>query len=112
MKYKIVLVPFPFDDLSSSKVRPAICLTDEIHPYSHIVLAFITSQVSNNPSATDLIIDAKDADFPLTGLKVSSMIRLHRLMTISKTIIQRELGELSKNQKTKNENRLRKLFEI
>ena len=28
MKYKIVLVPFPFDDLRANKVRPAVCLTD------------------------------------------------------------------------------------
>jgi hypothetical protein len=33
MKYKVVLVPFPFDDLSSSKVRPAVCLTDPIGPH-------------------------------------------------------------------------------
>jgi hypothetical protein len=32
MKYKIVLVPFPFDDLTATKVRPAACLTDEIKP--------------------------------------------------------------------------------
>ncbi len=75
MKYKIVLVPFPFDDLSSSKVRPAICLTDEIQPYGHIVLAFVTSKVSANSSATDFIIDSQDVDFAKTGLKVSSTIR-------------------------------------
>jgi len=62
MKYKIVLVPFPFDDLSSKKVRPAICLTDKIKPYNHVVLAFITSQVLPNPTATDFVIDVKDAD--------------------------------------------------
>lgn len=67
MKYKVVLVPFPFDDLLANKVRPAVCLTDGIQPFGHIVLAFITSQVSNNPSATDLIIDTKDADFLLRG---------------------------------------------
>lgn len=112
MKNKIVLVPFPFDDLSSSKVRPAVCLTDKIQPYGHIVLAIITSKVSANPSDTDFTIDSKDIDFSLTGLKVSSTIRLHRLMTISKTIIQRQLGELSKNQQTEIRNRLRKLFGI
>ncbi len=37
MKYKIVLVSFPFDDLTAIKVRPAVCLTDEIKPHSHIV---------------------------------------------------------------------------
>lgn len=112
MKYKIVIVPFPFDDLSSSKVRPAVCLTDEIQPYGHIVLAFITSRVSANPSATDFVIDSQDADFALTGLKVSSTIRLHRLMTVSSKIIKRELGELSKIHQTEIENRLRILFAI
>ncbi|HXU31960.1 MAG TPA: type II toxin-antitoxin system PemK/MazF family toxin, partial [Thermoanaerobaculia bacterium] len=29
-KHKVVLVPFPFDDLSSTKVRPAVCLTEPI----------------------------------------------------------------------------------
>jgi mRNA interferase MazF len=112
MKYKIVLVPFPFDDLTATKMRPAICLTDEIKPHSHIVLAFITSQVSANASATDFVIDKSDADFAVTGLKVSSMIRLHRLMTVTKSIIRRELGELSVAQQTEIDNRLRKLFNL
>ena len=112
MKYKIVLVPFPFDDLSANKVRPAVCLTNEIQPYGHVVLAFITSRVSSNPSDTDFVIDTKDTDFANTGLKTSSMIHLHRLMTISRAIIRRELGELSKNQQEEIENRLRKLFEL
>ncbi|MDQ6786911.1 MAG: type II toxin-antitoxin system PemK/MazF family toxin [Acidobacteriota bacterium] len=112
MKYKIVIVPFPFDDLSGQKARPAVCLTDEIQPYGHIVLAFITSKVSANPSAADFVIDSQDKDFVQTGLKVSSTVRLHRLMTISSKIVTRELGELSKIQQTEIENRLRKLFGI
>ena len=112
MKYKIVLVPFPFDDLTANKVRPAVCLTDEIKPHSHIILAFITSQVSANASATDFVIDKSDADFVTTGLKVSSTIRLHRLMTVTKSIVLRELGKLSLAQRTEIENRLRKLFNL
>jgi mRNA interferase MazF len=112
MKNKIVLVPFPFDDLSSHKVRPAVCLTDEINPHNHIVLAFITSQVQQIQSDTDFVIDLQDADFGQTGLRVSSTIRLHRLMTVSASIIKRELGELSQNQQTEVENRLRKLFNL
>ncbi len=112
MKYKIVLVPFPFDDLTANKVRPAVCLTDEIKPHSHIVLAFITSRISASSSATDFVIDKSDADFATTGLKVSSTICLHRLMTITKSIILRELGELSSLQQTEIDNRLRKLFNL
>ena len=112
MKDKIVLVPFPFDDLTASKVRPAVCLTDEIKPHSHLVLAFITSRISASTSATDFVIDKSDADFATTGLKVSSTIRLHRLMTVTKSIVLSELGELSLAQRTEIENRLRKLFNL
>ncbi|MGH9946560.1 MAG: type II toxin-antitoxin system PemK/MazF family toxin [Pyrinomonadaceae bacterium] len=92
MKNKIVWVPFPFDDLSSSKARPAVCLTRVIKLYDHIVLAFITSRISNEPSSTDLVIELNDRGFAVTGLKVASTIRLHRLMTISRKMIRRELG--------------------
>ena len=98
MKYKILLVPFPFDDLTASKVRPAVCLTNEIKPHNHIVLAFITSRILASASATDFVIDKSDTDFATTGLKVSSTIRLHRLMTVTKSIVLRELSELSLSQ--------------
>ena len=45
-KDKIVLVPFPFDDLSAEKVRPAVCLTDPIGQHRHVILAFITSNTN------------------------------------------------------------------
>ena len=35
MKGKVVPVPFPFDDLSTSKVRPAVYLTDPVGPHHH-----------------------------------------------------------------------------
>lgn len=112
MKSKIVLVPFPFDDLSSQKVRPALCPTDEIPPHGHLVLAFITSQISATPAKTDLVIEANDADFASTGLKVSSTIRLHRLMTVTKSIIHRQLGELSVNHQAEVRDLLRNLFDL
>ena len=37
LKHKVVLVPFPFDDISTNKVRPAVCLTDPIGPHSHMM---------------------------------------------------------------------------
>lgn len=110
MKYRIVLVPFPFDDLTSVKVRPAVCLTDEIAPYDHVVLAFITSSLSAPLAATDLAIFQGDEDFATTGLKVDSTIRLHRLMTVASGMIRRQLGKLSAKQERAIEERLRTLF--
>jgi mRNA interferase MazF len=74
MKFSVVLVPFPFDDLTFAKVRPAVCLTNDIQPYGHVVLAFITSRVFASPTDTDLVIDESDPDFIQTGLKVASTV--------------------------------------
>ena len=108
MKHKIVLVPFPFDDYSSTKVRPAVCLTSKIGNYNHIVIAFITSQNPKDTTDTDITLDKSDE----TGLKVKSFIRLHRLTTIPYDLIQRQLGQLPKNKEDELEQKLKTLFGI
>ncbi len=111
-KYKVVLVPFPFDDLSSSKVRPAVCLTEPIGQYKHVVLAFISSKVPADLLESDVLIATDDDDFKTSGLRVSSALRLHRMMTATVNIIQRELGELSEKKQEVVKSRLRELFEL
>lgn len=78
IKGRVVLVPFPFDDLSSTKVRPAVCLTDAIGPHRHVIMAFISSQAPTDIVETDVVLDATQADFATTGLRVPSILRLHR----------------------------------
>ena len=111
-KHKIVLVPFPFDDLSSSKVRPAVCLSDPIGKHRQVVLAFITSRIPDDPLATDLVIREDDPDFAETGLRVSSTVQIHRLMTVTTALIQRELGDLSPKLQSGADARLRLLFDL
>ena len=111
-KYKVVLVPFPFDDLTTHKVRPAVCLTDPIGPHRHVVAAFITSQTPADLLSSDLLLDADDEGFEQTGLRVTSTLRLHRLLTIPAQLIKRELGQLSGDSINLVEQRLRILFGI
>ncbi len=111
IKGKLVLVPFPFDDLSSAKLRPAVCLTNPIGSHKHVVLAFITSTIPNEILKTDIVIDSKRDDFSITGLHVSSAIRLHRLMTVTTSLIQRELGNLSSLMEVEVNEKLPKLFD-
>jgi mRNA interferase MazF len=111
-KGKVVLVPSPFDDLSAAKVRPAVCLTNPLGVHRHVILAFITSQPPTSLTNFDIVLDARAPDFPATGLRVSSTLRLHRLMTVTTSIIQRELGTLSSRLQAKVNARLRDLFEL
>ncbi|HEY4232432.1 MAG TPA: type II toxin-antitoxin system PemK/MazF family toxin [Lacipirellulaceae bacterium] len=112
MKHKVVLVPFPFDDLAGTEVRPAVCLTEPIGPHRHVVLAFVTSQVPASRLATDIVFESSDPDFAATGLRMSSKLQLHRLMTVTTTLIRRELGELSPRFQAELEKGLRKVFEL
>ncbi len=110
MKWKIVLVPFPFDDLTGTKVRPAVCLTEEISTYQHVVIAFITSQVTKASEPSDILLLASSPDFPSTGLKASSAIRLHRLVTIPISLMRRHLGNLPTGLQSTVEQKLMALF--
>ena len=107
---KIVLVPFPFDDLSTRKVRPAACLTEAVGPHRHLVLAFITSRIPSPLLDSDLVVDSDHPDFAGTGLQVSSTLRLHRLMTATTGLIERELGELSSELPSQVASKLQRLF--
>ena len=109
-KGKVVLVPFPFDDLTTSKVRPAVCLTDPIGPHRHVIVAFISSQTPADPTSTDVVLDPRRNDFGATGLRVASVLRLHRLVTLTTGLIQRELGELSPAWREETDKKLVSLF--
>ncbi len=109
-KGKVVLVPFPFDDLSTFKVRPALCLTEPIGPNRHIIVAFITSRIDPELAVTDILLDPTQPKFSTLGLKVPSTLKLHRVITIAAAMIRRELGILSSAQQAQVDDRLRRLF--
>lgn len=112
MRFRVVLVPFPFDDLSGQKVRPAVCLSDAIGTHRHVVLAFITSTVPATLEPTDIVLATGTPDFAATGLRVSSTLRLHRMVTVSSGIIRRQMGVLTPNVQAQVQQRLRALFAL
>ena len=87
----IVLVRFPFTDLSGSKRRPAIVLA--AYP-PDIVVAFISSQVPIELEPSDVMLTPTSPFFVSTGLKVASIIRLRKVATLEESLITRSLGQL------------------
>lgn len=110
LKGKIVLVPFPFDDLTTTKVRPAVCLSEKIGKHDHVVLAFISSQLPERILKFDCLIESTHENFNTTGLMRSSTLRLHRLITVTISIIRRELGRLPPGLQNEVDEKLRNLF--
>lgn len=91
---KIVLVPFPFTDLSSSKVRPALIVSDPKYADQDVSVLFVSSRLAKKKSPTDYSIKPADPHFKQTGLKVASFIKCNKVATLDKKIVLGELGSL------------------
>lgn len=91
----VVLTPFPFTDLSGQKVRPALVVSRSDRPGPDVLLAFMTSKRPPTLAQSDLVVDNGHADFARTGLKVSSVVKLDKLVTVEQAILLGELGEFS-----------------
>jgi len=93
VKGDIVLIPFPFTDLSSTKLRPAVILSVD-NQGNDITVCFISSQNISNLRSDEFLIDSKDPSFSTTGLKISSKVRVSRIVTIDRRLLTRRIGKL------------------
>lgn len=92
MKGKIVLVPFPFTDLTAAKLRPALVINES---ENDVILAFISSKIPAHLSASDVPLTRTHAGFQFTGLKEDSVIKLDKVATVIKKLVVAELGEVN-----------------
>jgi mRNA interferase MazF len=89
VKGEVIVVPFPFSDLSQAKRRPALVLA--ALRGEDVILCQITSQVRDDPHAIPL----ENVDFASGGLRQSSHIRPGRIFTADSHIILYTAGRLS-----------------
>jgi mRNA interferase MazF len=91
----VVLIRYPFTDLSGAKVRPALVLTpDDLLPRLEDVLClFISSAMPEELLPTDFMLEPGHASFLKTGLKRRSVFRMHKLALLHKDLVLRVLGE-------------------
>ena len=85
----IVLVRFPFSDLSQSKLRPAIVLADAGRG------DWILCQVTSNPYADTRAIMLSDESFRQGGLQRTSYARPAKLFTANHELMVAEVGVLT-----------------
>ena len=81
LKGQVVIVPFPFSDLSGSKRRPALVIADP--GGSDVVLCQITSKAKYDGMEVSLFA----ADFVTGGLPVASNIRPNKLFTADRATL-------------------------
>lgn len=85
---QVVVVNFPFSDLSASKLRPALVLAEAGR--GDWILCQITSKSYGDPRAIELTT----TDFAQGSLRVTSYARPGKLFTAHQSIISGQPGEL------------------
>ena len=86
----VVLVSFPFSDLSEAKLRPALVLADSGRD------DWILCQITSNPYADPCAVELTDFDFDAGSLRVTSYARPGKLFTASSSLMVSQVGNLSK----------------
>jgi len=109
MKGKIVLVPFPFTDLTAAKLRPALVIYES---EKDVVMAFISSKIPSELSEVDILITKDHASFRKAGMKVDSVIKLDKIATVLKDLIVGELGEVDEKLKQEVNQKLKRIMVI
>lgn len=109
---EIYLANFPFGNMPGMKLRPVLLLTSPIGASAEIIVVYISSVVPPALMPSDILLDPQSPEFTSCGLKVTSVLRLHKLATIHSSSVQRVLGSLSAATLSEVESRLRTLLTL
>lgn len=85
---EVVLVQFPFSDLSRSKLRPAVLLADAGRG------DYVLCQVTSNPYSDPRAVPLSDEDFRAGSLRRKSYARPGKLFTAHRNLLRTRIGDL------------------
>lgn len=89
----IVLIKFPFSDGHQVKKRPALVINENSD--GDIIVCRITSQIYNTDN--DILIE----DWKHSGLLMPSVVRINKLATLEKSIVEMKIGKINNALKSK-----------
>jgi len=88
----VILIPFPYTDLSAAKTRPAVVVSSDIYhaARSELLLAYVSSQVSQANPTIDYVL----ADWAAAGLLKPSFVR-PKVAAVEPALVAYHVGTLS-----------------
>ena len=100
----VILVPFPYAELTTAKTRPAVILSSKAFMFAEgrMTVAGITSNVAAHRNPTSYTLP----DWAGAGLKKPSAVTAW-LATLSANLVQLKLGRLTAREMREVEKRLR-----
>lgn len=90
----IILIPFPFAELTNRKVRPAVVITETADKYKDLVVSAISSVVPSTISHREIILRPGKVN----NLRSDSVVKVDRIVPLKKEDKIATLGKLSLNE--------------
>jgi mRNA interferase MazF len=99
-KNDIILVRYPFSDLSNSKVRPAV-IVSSLHPSQDLMIVPLTSKTGSLLPGEFIL-----SGWSIAGLNIPTSVK-RGLYTVKENLVVKKIGTLVKTDSEKLENSLR-----
>lgn len=103
-KGDIVLIPFPFTDLSGNKLSPTVVLAQT---RLDLTLCFITTQLQWQ-KPTDMLLQPKSSN----GIKKPSLIRVKEIATLDKALALGRIGSINSTELIELNAKLKQLLQL
>ena len=90
----IVLIPFPFSDLTNTKIRPAVVVCVTKDKFKDIVVCAISSVVPAKLSVNEILLRPNS----INQLRAISVLKVDRIVTLKSKDKVANLGKLSSSE--------------
>jgi len=92
---QIVLFSFPQTDQVAGKLRPALILRSVPGAHEDWLICMVSTQLHRQVPELDEVVHETDSDFPQTGLKATSLVRVTRIAVVSADLLCGAIGNLA-----------------
>ena len=103
----IVLIPFPFAEMTNRKVRPAAVVCETKDVYKDLVLCAISSVIPPKLTENEILLAAGKEN----GLRKDSVLKVDRIVTAKEQDIIARIGKLDQSDLQKFKETFRKLVD-
>jgi mRNA interferase MazF len=112
-KWDVVVLSYPFTDLSATKVRPALVISPDSYNRTSqdAVFVLITTNTSRR-GPFDFILQISHSEFIATGLRFDSAVRIDKIFTLSNKLVIRTIGRFGPQLIREIEKQLRFFLEL
>jgi mRNA interferase MazF len=106
----VVLIPFPFTNLSTTKQRPALVISSNWYNQTSgdVILVAITSHIPPRLTEDEYLLSP--AEQKEAGLPKTSLIKTGKIITLDQRLIRKSLGNLSAKSMSQITKYLKKVF--